>query len=175
MTKVFHDLENLRSRRPRHGRGRRPRTQRSLTPGYLRQQEIAVDNPVAEQGRAVVFVLVDDRLVGAVALVDVVRRESFQAVMTLKQIGVGKGCCLLKLFCRRRKGRWMSGRPIANMPRNCGVLRTPQTANSQSKWFSLTFCCSLDRSERGAITWLCGKKIDLVLGEGLTNFGRGTD
>lgn len=63
-----------------------------VSPGYLREQGLAADDPrvraVAEQGKTVVFVLVDDRLAGAVALADVVRRESFDAVSRLKQIGI---------------------------------------------------------------------------------------
>nr|CCD31965.1 Copper-translocating P-type ATPase [Methylocystis sp. SC2] len=63
-----------------------------VSPGYLREQGIAGDDPrvraVAEQGKTVVYVVVDDRLAGAVALEDVVRKESFEAVSKLKQIGI---------------------------------------------------------------------------------------
>jgi Cu2+-exporting ATPase len=43
---------------------------------------------ILEQGRTVVFVLVNEKVIGAVALSDVVREESREAVMRLKRMGV---------------------------------------------------------------------------------------
>ncbi|MGP9818622.1 heavy metal translocating P-type ATPase [Salinarimonas sp. NSM] len=61
-------------------------------PGYLRRHEIAAHSAevarVAEQGKTVVYVLLDEAVVGAVALADVIRPESREAIATLKAMGV---------------------------------------------------------------------------------------
>jgi len=61
-------------------------------PGYLREKNLAVDDArvqaFAEQGKTVVYVVLDDKLVGAIALADVIRKESFEAVKRLKQMGI---------------------------------------------------------------------------------------
>jgi len=63
-----------------------------VSPGYLRQRGLNVDSDVAEkldaQGKTVVYVLLDDQPVGAIALGDVVRPESFAAVAQLKRMGI---------------------------------------------------------------------------------------
>ncbi|MFP4516011.1 MAG: copper-translocating P-type ATPase [Desulfovibrionales bacterium] len=61
-------------------------------PGYLEEQSIDVPrerfDQLSEEGKTVVFVLVDDRPAGAVALADIIREESKEAVNTLKEMGV---------------------------------------------------------------------------------------
>ena len=63
-----------------------------VSPNYLKENQINVDNNTMEkgsdQGRTVVFLLVDDRPEGAVALEDVVRKESEKAVSILKDMGL---------------------------------------------------------------------------------------
>jgi P-type Cu2+ transporter len=63
-----------------------------VSPGYLREKRIDVsDRQVDElyaQGKTVVFVLVDDRLAGAIALADVVRPESKGAIARLREMGI---------------------------------------------------------------------------------------
>jgi Cu2+-exporting ATPase len=63
-----------------------------VSPGYLREQGIPVDDPrvreTAEQGKTVVYVLVGDQVQGAIALADVIRPESREAVQRLKQMGI---------------------------------------------------------------------------------------
>ncbi len=62
------------------------------SPGYLKENEIRVDDESirrsAEQGKTVVYVLVDDKVVGAIALADIIRRESKEALAALKEMGV---------------------------------------------------------------------------------------
>ena len=68
-----------------------------VSPGYLRQA--AVPEPegeikrVAEQGKTIVYVLRDGKLMGAIALADIVRAESREAIGTLK--GMGYKCMML--------------------------------------------------------------------------------
>ena len=63
-----------------------------VSPGYVRAQGIAIEDPrfeqLSEQGKTVVFVLIDGRLAGAFALADVIRPESKEAIAALKEMGV---------------------------------------------------------------------------------------
>jgi len=63
-----------------------------VSPNYLKENQIDVDNntleKLSDQGRTVVFLLVDDRPEGAVALEDIVRKESEKAVSRLKDMGL---------------------------------------------------------------------------------------
>ncbi len=67
-----------------------------VSPGHLQDQGLAADNEadnedvkrVAEEGRTVVYVIVDGAVEGAIALADVVRKESREAVARLKDMGI---------------------------------------------------------------------------------------
>jgi Cu2+-exporting ATPase len=63
-----------------------------VSPGYLTEHGITVpDDRIAalrEQGKTVVYVLADGRPVGAVALADLVREESREAIRRLKEMGI---------------------------------------------------------------------------------------
>ncbi len=63
-----------------------------VSPGYLREKNIKIENESIEQyfeqGKTVVFVLIDGQLVGAIALADVIRPESRRAIQELKQMGI---------------------------------------------------------------------------------------
>ena len=68
------------------------RSVRVVSPGYLKEHGLSADSDavrsLAEEGNTVVFVLVDDEPVGAIALADVMRPESFEAVSRLKEMGI---------------------------------------------------------------------------------------
>jgi Cu2+-exporting ATPase len=63
-----------------------------VSPGYLKTAGLAAEDPrvheVAEQGKTVVYVLVDDRVEGAIALADIIRPESREALARLKDMGI---------------------------------------------------------------------------------------
>jgi P-type Cu2+ transporter len=63
-----------------------------VSPGYLQQHGTAVDDPritrLAEQSKTVVYVLRNGRPLGAIALADVVRPESREAVARLKAMNI---------------------------------------------------------------------------------------
>jgi Cu2+-exporting ATPase len=63
-----------------------------VSPGYLKEHDLSIDNDrvrqVAGQGKTVVYVLVDDRIEGAVALADIIRPESREALQRLKELGI---------------------------------------------------------------------------------------
>ncbi|NII11196.1 copper-translocating P-type ATPase [Oleiagrimonas sp. C23AA] len=65
---------------------------RVVSPGYLREHAVSVDDSavkdLAAEGHTVVYVLLDERPVGAIALADVIRPESFEAVNRLKAMGI---------------------------------------------------------------------------------------
>lgn len=63
-----------------------------VSPGYLQENNIEFRNQEIEelntQGKTVVFVLVKGELWGAIALADIIRRESRKAVSRLKEMGI---------------------------------------------------------------------------------------
>ena len=63
-----------------------------VSPGYLKEQGIALDDSrveaFARQGKTVVHVLVDGELKGVIALADVIRPESREALQGLKEMGI---------------------------------------------------------------------------------------
>lgn len=68
-----------------------------VSPGYVREKELAVDevrvDKLSAEGKTVVYLVVDGQVVAALALADVVRAESHAAVAELK--GMGIRCMML--------------------------------------------------------------------------------
>jgi Cu2+-exporting ATPase len=63
-----------------------------VSPGYLKERHVSTDGDrvraVAEQGKTVVYVLVDNVIEGAVALADIIRPESREALQRLQDMGI---------------------------------------------------------------------------------------
>ena len=63
-----------------------------VSPGFLKEHALAVADQrvarLAEQGKTVVYVLADGRPVGAIALADIIRPESRDALARLKAMGI---------------------------------------------------------------------------------------
>ncbi|MEX2400483.1 MAG: copper-translocating P-type ATPase, partial [Rhodothermales bacterium] len=63
-----------------------------VSPGFLKEHDIAFEDSryeeLSEQGKTVVFVLIDGELAGAIALADVIRPESKRAIAALHAMGV---------------------------------------------------------------------------------------
>ncbi len=63
-----------------------------VSPGYLREGGLAVSDPrvvrLAEQGKTVVYVVAGGRVAGAIALADIIRDESRDALQRLKKMGI---------------------------------------------------------------------------------------
>ncbi|MCP5245425.1 MAG: cadmium-translocating P-type ATPase [Burkholderiales bacterium] len=80
-----------------------------VSPGYLLEQNIAHDDqrvePLQAQGKTVVFVLVDGQLKGAIALADIIRPESKQAIAALKEMGIK---CMMLTGDNQKVARWVS-------------------------------------------------------------------
>lgn len=64
-----------------------------VSPGYLNENKIELQEKekieqLSGQGKTVVFVLIDNNLTGAIALADMVREESKEAIKQLKELGI---------------------------------------------------------------------------------------
>ncbi len=63
-----------------------------VSPGYLKENNLAIENDpidqLFQQGKTVVFVILDDKISGALALADVIRPESKKAIARLKEMGI---------------------------------------------------------------------------------------
>ncbi|HCA56529.1 MAG TPA: heavy metal translocating P-type ATPase, partial [Blastocatellia bacterium] len=60
-----------------------------VSPGFLRDASIEIpENAYSDAAETVVFVLLDDRLAGFIALADEVREESAGAIRAFKNLGV---------------------------------------------------------------------------------------
>jgi len=78
------------------GKGARAKVEGSevkvVSPGYLRENHIKIENPevekVAGEGKTVVYVLVEEKPEGAIALADIIREESHEALSRLKAMNV---------------------------------------------------------------------------------------
>jgi Cu2+-exporting ATPase len=60
-----------------------------VSPGYVKEKELEVpDKAYKNEAETVVFVIVEDKLAGFIAMADEIREESYQAVKTLKNNGL---------------------------------------------------------------------------------------
>ena len=80
-----------------------------VSPGYLREQNIELTDervePLQAQGKTVVFVLVDGKLKGAIALADIIRPEAKQAIAALKALDIR---CLMLTGDNQATAKWVS-------------------------------------------------------------------
>jgi P-type Cu2+ transporter len=82
---------------------------RVVSPGYLKEQNIRMDDEkireLSSQGKTVVFVLIDGGLKGALALADIVRPESKEAISRLKDMGIK---CMMLTGDNEQVAKWVS-------------------------------------------------------------------
>jgi Cu2+-exporting ATPase len=80
-----------------------------VSPGFLREQNIAMTDKRVEQlqaqGKTVVFILVDGKLRGAIALADIIRPESQQAIAALKEMNIR---CMMLTGDNQQVAQWVS-------------------------------------------------------------------
>ena len=80
-----------------------------VSPGYLHEQNISMTDkrvePLQAQGKTVVFVLVDGKLKGAIALADIVRPEAKQAIDALKALNIR---CMMLTGDNKATAKWVS-------------------------------------------------------------------
>ncbi len=80
-----------------------------VSPGYLSQHNIPLANEeinkLSLQGKTIVFLIVEDELKGAIALADIIREESREAINKLKTMGIQ---CIMITGDRREVAEWVS-------------------------------------------------------------------
>ncbi|OGV46980.1 MAG: copper-translocating P-type ATPase [Lentisphaerae bacterium GWF2_57_35] len=80
-----------------------------VSPGFLREQKIELADKRIEslqaQGKTTVFVLVDGKLKGAIALADLVRTEAKQAIDALKALDIR---CMMLTGDNKATAKWVS-------------------------------------------------------------------
>jgi Cu2+-exporting ATPase len=80
-----------------------------VSPGYLKELPIPISNDkvneLSSQGKTVVFLLIDGFLKGAIALADIIRPESKEAIKQLKDIGIQ---CIMITGDRKEVADWVS-------------------------------------------------------------------
>jgi P-type Cu2+ transporter len=80
-----------------------------VSPGYLKEQNISMNDErfekLSSQGKTVVFVLIDGELKGALALADIIRSESKQAISRLREMGIK---CMMLTGDNRQVAKWVS-------------------------------------------------------------------
>lgn len=90
------DLRDVRDFRAIPGKGAEGRVEgevvKVVSPGYLKESGLEVSDhrvrEAAEQGKTVVYLLVGERVEGAIALADVIREESRHALRRLRERGI---------------------------------------------------------------------------------------
>jgi len=80
-----------------------------VSPGFLKENDIHMEDDRIEkfhsQGKTVVFVLVDDELKGAIALADIIRDESKEAIARLKKMGIQ---CMMLTGDTKLVAKWVA-------------------------------------------------------------------
>ena len=103
-------VENFKSIPGKGAEGRvEGREVKVVSPGFLREQNIDLTDkriePLQAQGKTVVFVLVDGKLKGAIALADIVRPEAKQAIDALKALNIR---CMMLTGDNKATAKWVS-------------------------------------------------------------------
>jgi len=82
---------------------------RVVSSGYLRESNIPVPEEkigrLSSQGKTIVFVMIEGKLEGAIALADIIRPESKKAISMLKALGIR---CMMLTGDNRQVARWVS-------------------------------------------------------------------
>ena len=82
---------------------------KAVSPGYLKENNIPMDGPqfkmLSAQGKTVIFVLIDGKLSGAIALADIIRPESKEAMKRLKDMGIR---CIMLTGDNKQVADWVA-------------------------------------------------------------------
>jgi Cu2+-exporting ATPase len=80
-----------------------------VSPGFLKENDISMEDERIDafnsQGKTVVFVLVDGDLKGAIALADIIREESKEAISKLREMGIQ---CMMLTGDNNLVAKWVS-------------------------------------------------------------------
>ncbi|MEX1013491.1 MAG: copper-translocating P-type ATPase [Waddliaceae bacterium] len=82
---------------------------KTVSPGYLQENNLFVDNPqiqqLSEEGKTVIYVLMDGKVAGAIALADIIRDESKQAISGFKEMGIK---CFMLTGDNKKVAKWVA-------------------------------------------------------------------
>lgn len=80
-----------------------------VSPGYLKEKNISVNNEkiekLSKQGKTIVFLIIENEIAGAIALADIIRQESKEAVKELKNMGIK---CIMITGDRKEVAEWVA-------------------------------------------------------------------
>jgi P-type Cu2+ transporter len=80
-----------------------------VSPGFLREKNIKIDDPriesLSKQGKTVIFILIENKVMGLIALADIIRKESKEAVEKLKKMGIQ---CIMLTGDNKLVGKWVA-------------------------------------------------------------------
>jgi Cu2+-exporting ATPase len=80
-----------------------------VSPGYLVEQNIKINDGrvdlLSSQGKTVVYVLSNEELAGAIALADIIRSESREAIIALKEMGIR---CMMITGDNKLVAKWVA-------------------------------------------------------------------
>jgi ATPase, P-type (transporting), HAD superfamily, subfamily IC len=80
-----------------------------VSPGYLKENHIEISDlrikTITRQGKTVVFLLEDEQPVGVLALADIIRKESKEAIFRLKSMGIR---CMMLTGDNRFVAQWVA-------------------------------------------------------------------
>lgn len=82
---------------------------KTVSPGYLRENNIVVDDnrisALNAQGKTVIYVLIENELIGAIALADIIRPESKEAIKQLKKMNIR---CMMLTGDNKQVAKWVA-------------------------------------------------------------------
>lgn len=82
---------------------------RAVGQNYLKDKGIKVENPkideLLKQGKTLIYILLEEKIIGAVALADLIREESKEAIRNLKLMGIK---CLMLTGDNREVAKWVA-------------------------------------------------------------------
>lgn len=77
---------------------------------YLKENKIKIENEnideLSKQGKTTVYILLEDKPIGAVALADLIRDESKEAISSLKSMGIK---CMMLTGDNKQVAQWVAG------------------------------------------------------------------
>lgn len=80
-----------------------------VSPGFLKEKKIQIDDPritsLSQQGKTVVFILIENKVMGLIALADIIRKESKEAIEKLKKMDIK---CIMLTGDNKLVGKWVA-------------------------------------------------------------------
>jgi P-type Cu2+ transporter len=82
---------------------------KTVSPGYLKENKIEINSEriekLSSQGKTVIYVLIDGKVTGAIALADIIRPESKEALAQLKELGIR---CMMITGDNKQVAKWVA-------------------------------------------------------------------